>query len=670
MRAKLKSLAAIILGSMLLSSAIAEGGVTIAYQEPLQQLQLGRAASLDQQKLSNSVASSMSFEAFGRRFDIRLEENRSLLSRPLQQRFDNGLNSLPDNSVDIYRGDIAGMSGSWVRLVIADELPRGMLWDGVELWAIDIDQDPATGASTPYMYRLSDLLIPPGTLACSDVGVAKNAGELAKAVFSDIRTNVAQGPGASQQIDIAVIADFEFTSNKGANTDAEIITRMNNIDGIFSMQLGVQLNVSRIDSFAANNDPFTDVLDSGLLLDELSDYRDSTPAQNSSGLSHLFTGRDLDTTTVGIAYTGALCSRRFGTGLTQGTHTVTTDTLIAAHELGHNFGAPHDGTSGSACESETGDFLMATRINGSDEFSSCSIAEMQDDVNRASCITALPTTDIALLGGGQPGIVLLGDAATVTFDANSVGTDTASSVAVDISIPAGVTLQSVSATSGSCTTGAGTASCAIGAVVGGSGATVTLVAATSAVGTADFVASVTAATDANSNNNQATVRVTVDPAVDLVATAAAAAQVALDGSTTLRPNVENRSSIAATGISVTVTPGAGISIDTADWAAGNCDIANNVATCQASSLAAQSNTQLQIGVTGTSAGSRSYTVNASAAETDRNTSNNNASGQLTVNSPTTGSSAGDDSGGGSMGWLFMLALLLVRRQTAAPRRHA
>ena len=480
MRAPINSLAALILGSMLLTSAAAEDAVTISYQEPLQQLQLGSARPADNQKPAATIVSSMRFDAFGRRFEIDLEKNRSLLGSEQRARF--------GDHVEIYRGEIVGVTGSWARIVIADGQPQGMLWDGVELWAIEVASDASSGVEQPYMYRLSDLQIPAGMLACSDVGPVKTAGDLAKAVMSDITVNAAQGPGATRQIDVAVIADFEFTSNKGANTDAELITRMNNVDGIFSMQLGVQLNVSRIDSFASNNDPFTDQLDSGTLLDELTAYRDSTPAQRASGLSHLFTGRNLDTTTVGIAYTGALCSRRFGAGLTQGTHTVTTDSLIAAHELGHNFGAPHDGTSGSACESETGDFIMAPRINGVDEFSSCSITQMQDDVNRASCVTLLPGTDVALLAGGQPGALLLGDTATVTFDANSVGTDTADNVNVDVTIPAGVALDSVSATAGSCTTGAGTASCSLGAVAAGSGATVTITATPSSSGTTSFVA--------------------------------------------------------------------------------------------------------------------------------------------------------------------------------------
>ena len=652
MRAQIICVVAVVFGSLLLSPAKAEDAVTISYQEPLEQLRVVYPSSTsEQQKAGIAAARSLRFNAFGQRFDIKLEENRRLLTAELR--------ALVGDRYQIYRGDIAGMPNSWVRFVIADQVPRGMLWDGKELWAIDAARGGSIKTTSPFMYRLSDLQIPQGAFGCSAIGSLKNAGQVAKAVLSEVTANAAQGPGATSQIDIAVIADFEFASGSGASTQDDMIERMNNVDGIFSAQLGVQLNVNRVDIFTGNDDPFTDQLDAGTLLDELSDYRFSTPSQNANGLSHLFTGRNLETTTVGIAYTGELCSRGFGAGLTQVSNNASLDSLVAAHELGHNFGAPHDGTSGSACESETGDFLMATRINGEDQFSSCSITEMQDDVARAraSCISPLPSTDVALVAGGQPGAVLLGDSATVSFDANSVGTDTANGVNVDVVVPTGVTVSSMSTTAGTCTSVAGGASCAIGTITAGSGATVTLTATTSAVGSATFDATITANIDENGNNNQAAVQFDIDPAVDMISTAAATAQVALNGSTIIRPSVRNSSSITATNVTVTLTPGAGINIDSASWSPGTCSIANNVATCDANSLAAQSNDMLQIGITGTSEGSRSYAMSVSAAETDRNGSNNDVSGQVTVG--TTGSQGGDDSGSGSFGWLSLLFLMLI-----------
>ena len=459
-----------------------------------------------------------------------------------------------------------------------------------------------------------------------------------------------------RQIDLAVIGDFEFTSDKGPDVDTELITRINNVDGIFSTQLGVQINVNNIDTYTSDNDPFTQSNASDLL-DELTDYRDNTPAQSANGLSHLFTGRMLDGSTAGIAWTGALCHPRFGAGLTQGTHTTATDSLIAAHEIGHNFGAPHDGTSGSNCESEPQTFLMAPSINGSDQFSACSITEMQDDIANAACITPLASMDVTVVSGGQPADALLGNVAAVSYEVNSIGTDTATGVSIDVAIPSGVTLNSVSATSGSCSSGGGTASCAIGSIAAGSGVTVTIDAETTAIGVNDFVASISADDDAVSNNNQATVQLTTVPAVDLVATAATA-QVQLNQNTTLRPTIANLSSIAAAGVTVTVTLNSNIGADSASWSPGDCSINGSTVTCTADSLAAQSTNTLQLGVTGLAEGTQIYALAVSGTETDRIPGNNDATGELSVvlppPPPTTG--GGSDSGGGSVGWLSLLFL--------------
>src|SRR5690606_40314985 len=116
------------------------------------------------------------------------------------------------------------------------------------------------------------------------------------------------------------------------------------------------------------------------------------------GLTHLFTGRDLDGTTVGIAYMDALCDARYGAGLTEVTTRGTWyESLIAAHEIGHNFGAVHDGEPGKACASTpSGQFLKSANVNGIDTFSECSLSSMQPAIARASCIRPLPPADVAL----------------------------------------------------------------------------------------------------------------------------------------------------------------------------------------------------------------------------------------------------------------------------------
>ncbi len=631
------------------------GNVRIEYSEPLEDLGFSQAAG-EFQKPGVPSVQRMRFNAFSRHFDVELQLNHALIDAVERQSL--------GADVQIYRGSLAAEPDSWVRMVIAQGQPRGMLFDGSEMFAIEVSE--TTGKA--LIYRLADLHIEPGALACAEAGMATSGADLLKTVVSEMTSAVSSAPGASSQIDVAVIADFEFATDKGSDAQAAMITRMNNVDGIFSSQLGVQINVNRVDVFSSSNDPFSDQTDSSLLLDEVSDYRSDTSVQRANGLTHLFTGRNLDGSTVGIAFGGALCSSRFGAGLTQATSSVTTDTLIVAHELGHNFGAPHDGTSG-ACESTPQDFLMAPRINGSDTFSSCSISQMQDNVARASCITALASNDVAVAAGTQSATLLLGDSTTVSFDLTSAGTDAASNVSLSVTVPVGVTLDSSSTTAGSCTDGAGSVNCSIGTLAAGSGATVSLSLTSQTVGSSDVVATASASGDANSNNNEATIGLTVNPAIDLATITPTVAQLQLNQAATLRPRVENQSSIVASDAVITVAIAAGLRIDSATWPVGDCTVSGGEVRCTAPSLAANSTTTIDVQVTAVAEGQHTYSTSAAAGETDRDSSNNESSAQVTVTEASTTAPPDneEDSGGGSMGLVSLLFLCVV---TVLVRGHS
>ena len=146
----------------------------------------------------------------------------------------------------------------------------------------------------------------------------------------------------------------------------------------------------------------------------------------------------------------------------------------------------------------------------------------------------------------------------------------------------------------------------------------------------------------------------------------------------ISPRVENRASVPATDVTLTLTPNTGITVDSATWGPGNCTISSNVVTCQAATLAAQANDELLVQGPGVSEGGQSYTMAISSSETDRDTSNNNVSGQINVGQVTTAvvntqqSSSGSGGGGAtSLAFLLLLAagrLLSCRRMTHETRR--
>src|SRR6185295_6977741 len=228
----------------------------------------------------------------------------------------------------------------------------------------------SVSGSAPVVYRLSDALLPAEQMSCEIVqpdsspvpGVAPStAADAFSQLSQELHIQAASSElAAMKQVRVGVIGDFEFVSlfnNGTTKVEDAIVSRMNIVDGVFSSQIGVKVSLAPWKLFTTSSDPFTKTKASDLLT-ELRSYRGGSASQLALGLSHLMTGRDLDGDTVGIAYIGSVCDGSNAASLSEGRRGDTQSALIAAHEIGHNFGAPHDGETG-ACQSTPQTFLMA-----------------------------------------------------------------------------------------------------------------------------------------------------------------------------------------------------------------------------------------------------------------------------------------------------------------------
>lgn len=634
-------------------------GISLTHFEPLTGLSISSAGSDGSQKTrlaGSPEPATMRFDALGRRFELELVPNSRLLSDTARERLPAG--------VTAYRGNIAGVAGSWSRIVLTNGQPSGLIWDGAELYAVEAPGDSIVASDGPVIYRLSDVVITPGTMSCGAGTLQGSGGKAYAALIDELSVRVARAEGAVSQIDIGVVADFEFTNDKGNNANSAIVNRLNNVDGIFSEQLGIQVNVPLIETFGDADDPFTDTGNANDLLDELGAYRRNNAGQRNLGLTHLYTGRDLDGSTVGIAFVGALCDGFFGTGLSEGNRSTAFDALIAAHEIGHNFGAPHDGVSGSACESTPANFIMATSLSPANRtFSQCSIDQMSDDVGRAACITPLPAVDMNITTPDSTPNVLLGNSATIRFDVDNNGTLEASDVDVEIAIPDKVTLMSAASSAGNCTDGAGLVNCSLGNIAGNAMHTVSVTVMAINVGSAVFDATINTSDDGNAGNNRQSVRLDIDPAVELTLAGPASSEVIVDRAVSINVSLDNQSILDASNVSIELSLDTGLRADSASWSAGDCNVSAMTVDCQAATLAAQSSSTLEFRLTGTAEGEQAFTLSASATQADRNPSNNTLNATVNVNSAS--NTADEDSGGGTFGFwtLGLLGLVgLARRR--------
>ena len=378
-------------------------GLEILYFEPLPPMSFVEYLS-EQSQLEGDTPSpswEWSMEAFGKHFHFHLKQNDRLFAKlPKNKR-----EKIAEN-YELFRGKIEGNAESWIRLTKIGRQWSGMIWDGQELYIIDSMKVIAPALRTiplqeqfeQGIYRLSDTRKLEET-ACG-VGSDGTPGEPLsgfRALSEELQDTFSESAvGATLNIDVAIVTDPLFAeiqqNSFGTATDAAVIARLNVVDGIYSEQVGVQLNLVEILELS-DNGPLT-ATDSATLLSQFGNFTNSSPFIHP-GVAHLFTGRNIDGNTIGRAYVGSLCSARFGVGINEIRQGGTIGAILFAHELGHNFGAPHDNQSGSACAGTPGDFIMSPIINNSDEFSQCSLQQMQPEVNSASCLTAIDPTNTA-----------------------------------------------------------------------------------------------------------------------------------------------------------------------------------------------------------------------------------------------------------------------------------
>ena len=612
----------------------------------------------DQKKLTYGAAThALRFEALDRQFDLVLWDNAKMVRKI----------SLPDN-LRLLKGSIKNAPESWVRLTIKNQTIQGMIWDGNELYTIQhLSENQnliAPGMKGHIIYGLRDLQIEPGTMSCGTNQLSTNQNYIK--LVSELRNNLAKAPGATQEIDLSVVGDFPLTQQFGANSESELLTRFNIVDGIFSEQVGVQITVDSVTLENQADGTFT-TTNAGDLLDELSDFRGSNPSLTSTGLTHMYTGRDLDGSTVGVAFLGALCSNAFGAGLSMGGISLTTDTLIAAHEIGHNFGASHDGESGSPCESVVGAFLMSANVNGNDNFSQCSLDSIQPEIAGASCITPLAAVDVAVIA--QNGVSAnFGEPFNFIFNVNNNGSGTANNVSFDVTIPNGLVALSVTPSSGTCTQAAGGYACSLGTIGSGSTASVAFNFRGDSAGFLSVPATVSADDDTAGANNTFTASIEIEAVVDLgVSFASTSDTISVNTNGTANLTLQNTGQTQASDITLTLEAPNAYDITNVSLTGSSCNVAAKIATCDIAALAAGASLQATITVVGQNPDNGLLRATVSTVDTDPNTQNDVTTKNFNIQAQSSANGAGSGGGGGSSGLLFfcLLVLRLVRPTTLA-----
>ena len=105
-----------------ISPADESRGVNVSHHETLQDFTFSQSSARGALSVPASGTAVLNFSALGRSFELRLESNDRLLSSSARSNLADG--------VRLYKGRIAGNDESWVRIVMYDDAPRGLIWNG------------------------------------------------------------------------------------------------------------------------------------------------------------------------------------------------------------------------------------------------------------------------------------------------------------------------------------------------------------------------------------------------------------------------------------------------------------------------------------------------------------------------------------------------------------
>lgn len=287
-----------------------------------------------------------------------------------------------------------GTDGSWARLSHYAGGWHGVVFDGATLWLVepsDATDSIARDGSAPLLgnsilYRADDLVLPDFVFDRGGIEPGDGVAPANAAALLD-HLPPTGAAGVDFRLPVTLVADVAFSGIHGSNSGKVLLAVFNIVDGIFSNQVGIGLSLEHVELLASDGPLVSTVMSD--LLREFSSFmfNGAGSAIPQSGNGHLFTGRNIEGG--GVAWLGALCSADFGHGVNRWISSTTITSLIFAHELGHNFGAPHDAEDGSACQAAAPG-LMAATIGSTNQFSQCSIDQMQREISTAFCLLAEP----------------------------------------------------------------------------------------------------------------------------------------------------------------------------------------------------------------------------------------------------------------------------------------
>jgi hypothetical protein len=268
------------------------------------------------------------------RHDIRAAEYRA--DEVGEDGLTGAVESMP---AETYRGTVPGRPEIEARFTITRDKLEGIIVTSDELYFIEPMKNYEESASPSELVTYSAADVRPGAIGTCATGLLEKIGQAEQA----IGPKVLLANASVQVAEVATEADYEYVTAMGGSSAANsaILEILNQVDGIYTAQLSISLRVTYQHSWATFNDPYVATNPSSMLT-EFRTYWNQNLASEIYDLAHMWTGKDMDGSTIGIAFQGVVCgARSYSYGISQRFSSAPGKYILTAHEIGHNFGASH-----------------------------------------------------------------------------------------------------------------------------------------------------------------------------------------------------------------------------------------------------------------------------------------------------------------------------------------
>ena len=256
--------------------------------------------------------------------------------------------TLPPQPVHTFKGVLAGREDIRGRFNLTDGGVEGVVYAPEGWYYVEPLQRylPEVPAGELVVYRHSD--IKPGQTWRCGVSLPHRLQRGVNLVEARVNT----ATPTNYVFDIATEADYEYVQALGGSEAAnrEILGILNQVEGVYQSELLLQIQIGFQHTWTTKDDsyPYTATVFSALLSQFAAYWNANFAESHDYDLAHIWTDLEsVDRSAVGIAFLSVVCNARnvsYGLSSRPDSNIILAAPhkyLLAAHEIGHNFGAVH-----------------------------------------------------------------------------------------------------------------------------------------------------------------------------------------------------------------------------------------------------------------------------------------------------------------------------------------